>query len=200
MAYEARQQQYQTEIQLQGNLSANFAGRGQSPEQSSRGPNQHRHFSSNNQNRGPPRGRGQNNRGPNPPNYVAPPRGNSGRPECQICKKEGHTAVKCWYRMDPAYQGDSPSAAVASTTSYKIDPNWYSDTGATDHITSDLDCLAVREQYHGAENVHVLNGAGLQIRHIGHSSINTATRPLALNNVLHVPHISKHLLSVHKLT
>jgi hypothetical protein len=33
----------------------------------------------------------------------------------------------------------------------------------------------------------------------GSCSINTNTRPLALNNVLHVSKISKHLLSVHKL-
>jgi len=36
--------------------------------------------------------------------------------------------------------------------------------------------------------------------HIGHSSINTATRPLALRKILHVPEIAKHILSVHKFT
>jgi hypothetical protein len=36
--------------------------------------------------------------------------------------------------------------------------------------------------------------------HLGSCSINTNTRPLALNNILHVPQISKHLLFVHKLT
>ena len=36
--------------------------------------------------------------------------------------------------------------------------------------------------------------------HIGHSSINTATRPLALRKILHLPEIAKHLLSVHKFT
>jgi len=89
---------------------------------------------------------------------------------------------------------------VAATSSYKIDTNWYTDTGATDHITSDLDRLALREQYHGGETVQVGNGAGLQIMHIGSCSLNTATRPLDLHNVLHVPDISKHLLSVHKLS
>jgi transposase InsO family protein len=41
-------------------------------------------------------------------------------------------------------------------------------------------------------------GAGLKILHIGHSSINTVDRPLVLRNILHVPEIAKHLLSVHK--
>jgi hypothetical protein len=120
-------------------------------------------------------------------------------PPCQICGLSNHMAVKCWHRMDESYQEEQPFAATATTTSYKVDPYWYSDTGATDHITSDLDRLALREQYHGAENVQVGNGAGLQIMHIGSCSINTATRPLSLNNVLHVPEIAKHLLSVHKL-
>jgi hypothetical protein len=44
--------------------------------------------------------------------------------------------------MDESYQEDPPSAAMATTSSYKIDPNWYVDTGATYHITSDLDRLA----------------------------------------------------------
>jgi hypothetical protein len=45
--------------------------------------------------------------------------------------------------------------------------------------------------------VQVGNGACLRIMHIGHSSINTTTRPLVLRSILHVPEISKHLLSVH---
>jgi histone deacetylase 1/2 len=40
----------------------------------------------------------------------------------------------------------------------------------------------------------------LRITHIGHSSLNTADRPLALRNILHVPNITKNLLSVHKFS
>jgi len=58
----------------------------------------------------------------------------------------------------------------------------------------------MRECYHGGEQVQVGNGAGLRILHTGHSSINTAACPLALRNILHVLEISKHLLSVHKLS
>jgi hypothetical protein len=102
--------------------------------------------------------------------------------------------------MDENYQDDPLTMALAATSSPKVDPNWYNDTGAMDHITSDLDCLALREQYHGCDSVQVGNGACLQILNIGSCSISTNTRPLALNNVLHVPEIAKHLLSVHKLT
>jgi histone deacetylase 1/2 len=73
------------------------------------------------------------------------------------------------------------------------------DTGATDHITNDLDRLQIRERYNGHEQVHVGNGAGLHISHVGSSSINTNANPLQLRNVLHVPRITKNLLSAHKL-
>jgi hypothetical protein len=94
--------------------------------------------------------------------------------------------------MDETYQEDPPSASLEATLSYKIDPNWY--------ITSDLDRLAVRERYNGGKQVQVGNGAGLQIMHIGHSSINIAACQLVLRAVLHVPKIVKHLLSVHKFS
>jgi hypothetical protein len=101
--------------------------------------------------------------------------------------------------MDDSYSEEPPSVNVA-TSSSKVDTDWYTDTGATDHITSDLDRLAVRERYHGNEQVQVGNGSGLRITHIGHSSLNTADRPLALHNILHVPNITKNLLSVHKFS
>jgi histone deacetylase 1/2 len=74
------------------------------------------------------------------------------------------------------------------------------DTGATDHITSDLDRLAVREAYNGNDRVHVGNGAGLPISHVGHGTLNTIAKPLHLWNILHVPKITKNLLSAHKIT
>jgi hypothetical protein len=81
------------------------------------------------------------------------------------------------------HQGDTPSATIASTYSYKVDPNWYSDTGATDHITSDLHRLTVHQQYHGGDQVQVNIRAGLHIKHIGHCSINISSCTLVLNNV-----------------
>jgi hypothetical protein len=187
VAFEARQLHHLADLQLNHDASANYAGRGGGGDRG-RGD----------------RGCGGPSRGGTPPRGGTPFRGNrrgkGPRPLCQICGKLGHTAIKCWHRMDESYQTEIPSAALASTSSYQVDPNWYSDTNATDHITSDLDRLAVCNQYHGNDMVQVGNGAGLKIKHIGSCSIKNDTRPLALNNVLHVPEISKHLLSVHKLS
>jgi histone deacetylase 1/2 len=74
------------------------------------------------------------------------------------------------------------------------------DTGATDHITNDLDRLHIRERYNGNEQVHVGNGAGLHISHNGHGTINANAKSLHLRNALHVPQITKNLLSASKLT
>jgi hypothetical protein len=71
------------------------------------------------------------------------------------------------------------------------------DSGATDHLTSDLERLHVRSPYGGKDQVQVANGSGLSISHIGHSTI--AGSSLRLNNILHVPHISQLLLSVYRL-
>ena len=73
-------------------------------------------------------------------------------------------------------------------------------SGDGDHLTSDLDRLAVHERYGGKDKVHAANGAGMSISHIGHSTISgSSSKPLYLRNILHVPHVNKHLLSVHKL-
>jgi hypothetical protein len=183
VAFEARQLRHHAELQLNLGASANVAGRQGS----------HRGRGRSGRGRGPiTRGRGAPSRGGG--------RGSTSRPTCQIYEKEGHTARCCWYRMDETYQDDDPSANLAATSNYKVDTNWFLDTGATDHITSDLDRLAIRERYSGGDQVQVGNGAGLNISHTGHSSIDTVDRPLVLRNILHVPAITKHLLSVHKFT
>ena len=71
------------------------------------------------------------------------------------------------------------------------------DTGATDHLTSHLERLHVHDRYNGKDQVQVANGAGLSISHIGHS--NLAGSSIRLNNILHVPHLQQHLLSVYRL-
>jgi hypothetical protein len=52
---------------------------------------------------------------------------------------------------------------------------------------------------HQQDNVQVVNGSGLSISHIGHSLLPGSNCPLYLHNILHVPGLSKHLLSMQKL-
>jgi hypothetical protein len=73
------------------------------------------------------------------------------------------------------------------------------DSGATDHYTNDMDRMSFHERYLGKDQVQVANGTGLSIAHVGHSSLASSSRSLALRNILHVPEISKNLLSVYRL-
>jgi hypothetical protein len=68
----------------------------------------------------------------------------------QICKKAGHEAPDCWYRYDEDYQ---QKTAGSANTGYGVDTNWYADSGASDHITSELEKLTVRDKYHGHDQV-----------------------------------------------
>jgi hypothetical protein len=124
-----------------------------------------------------------------------------GKPTCQVCGRYGHDALHCRQRFNHVFQPDETRDRVGNTatSSYTVDTNWYMDSGANDHLTSDLDRLSLHERYTGKDNVQVANGSGLSISHIGHSLLPGSSRPLYLCNVLHVPGLSKHLLSAQKL-
>jgi hypothetical protein len=48
-----------------------------------------------------------------------------------------------------------------AVNSYTVDNNWYTDTGVTDHITGELDKLAVREMYNGTDQIHAASGSSM---------------------------------------
>jgi hypothetical protein len=128
----------------------------------------------------------------------APKQGGQRKPSCQICKKTGHEAPECWYRYDDD-DDEQHKTAGAAATGYGIDTNWYADSGASDHITSELEKMTVRDKYGGQDQVHTASGAGMDISNIGHSVLHTPNKDLHLRNILHVPSASKSLLSVHRL-
>jgi hypothetical protein len=70
--------------------------------------------------------------------------------------------------------------------------------GVTDHITSELEKLTMKERYYSGDQVHMASGAGMEIKKIGRSIVHTPNQDL-LNNVLYVPQANKKLASVHKL-
>jgi histone deacetylase 1/2 len=51
----------------------------------------------------------------------------------------------------------------------------------------------------GGEQIHTTNGLGMDIENVGHVIYHTPHRNIFLNNVLHVLHTKKILVSVHKL-
>lgn len=117
------------------------------------------------------RGRGDGRQGDGSP---------GGRPnvECPLCGKLGHTVLKCYKRFDANFTGPYPKEknAAAVTASYGIDTNWYTDSGASDHITGELDKLTIRDRYTGGDQVHTASGSGMEISQIGHSVVHTPSK------------------------
>lgn len=107
---------------------------------------------------------------------------------CQICSRRGHTADRCWYRWDYAYQAQSgiPQALVTED----LDPTLYMDTGASAHITNDAGNLTNLAPYIGSDKVIIGDGSRLHISHIGDY---VKYNNIKLNDVLVVPKIQKKI-------
>jgi hypothetical protein len=65
---------------------------------------------------------------------------------CQIYK-EGHEANRCCYKYDHDEEDEQHQykMAGAATTSFGHDTNWYVDSGASDHVTRELEKLTVHD-------------------------------------------------------
>ena len=63
------------------------------------------------------------------------------------------------------------------TNSYGVDTNCYADTGASHHITGELDKLTFKDKYHGHDQVHTASGSGMKVAHIGHSIVKSPKKP-----------------------
>ena len=85
-----------------------------------------------------------------------------GRPCCQPCKKAIHEVMDCWHRFDEDYVPDARHVATAMREQGG-DGVWYVDSGAMDHVTSELEQLALREKYHGNYQIHTASGGGMDI-------------------------------------
>jgi hypothetical protein len=117
----------------------------------------------------------------------------------QVCEKEGHMAKNYRYCFNENYEPERRTVA-AVTHSYVVDTNWYTDTGATYHITGELEKLDVKNKYACVDQVHTVSGSGMNISHIRHSVIPTPSRNLTLKNILHIPEADKSLLFIHRFT
>ncbi|GKA55347.1 hypothetical protein Tco_0754296 [Tanacetum coccineum] len=111
----------------------------------------------------------------------------------------GHIPSQCPNR-DPSTIRTRPSANFANTRvqSSNASANRHSDTGANSHVTPDLEAMDNSEAYYGDDALHVGNGKGLPILHIGSSKVYSPQKMFSLKNILHVPQISNNLLSVQK--
>jgi len=72
-------------------------------------------------------------------------------------------------------------------------------TRATHHVTNELQNLNLsHEAYHGQDQILEGDGTGLPISHVGSALFTFSRHQFFLRQLLHVPSISKNLLSVQK--
>ncbi|KAE8686060.1 hypothetical protein F3Y22_tig00111086pilonHSYRG00004 [Hibiscus syriacus] len=150
--------------------------------------------------------------------------------QCQLCGKVGHLVDRCWHRFDKdfscvtsenrmVYSGDSSSSSANTCNCCgKGRPNssgvaqanvinhahgsyrWVVDSGATHHVTTEASNILESSEFSGPGKLIVGNGMPLNVNLVGRSSVSSASRVLLLNDLLHVPQITKNLLLVSKLT
>ena len=121
---------------------------------------------------------------------------------CQLCDKEGHSAKRCWSFLKLKKKQSANLAEAFSACSIQDfnDSEWFPDSGATSHMTSDTEGVDQPAVYFGNECVMVGNGQSLAISHTGSISSLVPSSPLLLSNVLVVPGIKKNLISISQLT
>lgn len=85
---------------------------------------------------------------------------------------------------------------VVATPCTAFESSRCANSGATNHLTPDASNLMNKMNYIGNEQIHVGDGTGLSIHHIGSSSFPSQlnSRILSLNQLLHVPSDTKNLL------
>ena len=124
---------------------------------------------------------------------------------CQWCNIKGHVLSQCKTfqqqhpsvppppRNSPAHTGQ---VQVNTATAGPSQHDFLFDSGATHHVTNDLDNLALHHPYTGPDSLFMGNGSGLNITHSGTLLLND----LSLSNALCVPSIKQKIISVSKLT
>jgi hypothetical protein len=109
------------------------------------------------------------------------------KPKCQICDKPNHTALECWYRFEEDFQPVNNNKNTSYSAAYGVDTNWYADSGASDHITGELEKLTMREKY-GGRQVHTANDADMNISntpsiHLSKAHLHLTRKPRKKNKV-----------------
>ena len=123
-------------------------------------------------------------------------------PHCQLCRKEGHYASQCpdlhtFARQSPTIDANLAQAFQAQCHVNDYSPDWCVDTGASAHMTPSPSTMDSVSTYSGNDCVVFGNGNTSNISHIGTSFLSPN---IALQDVLVVPHLTKNLLSISKLT
>src|ERR1044072_4884628 len=118
----------------------------------------------------------------------------SGASNMGISQQQGNTSQQ-------HSQPNAPQAYLANMPSPPASSTWYPDSGASHHVTPNGGNIQQPEPFEGPDQIYVGNGQGLAVTQTGSTSFPSPFNSqfsLTLNNLLHVPTITKNLLSVSK--
>lgn len=91
-----------------------------------------------------------NNSGGRSKGSASPVTPSSDKLVCQICGRSYHSAIDCYQRMNHVYQGKIPpkklQALIATQAPQPRNNTWYTDSGASSHITSNLTNLSLKNE------------------------------------------------------
>jgi len=90
--------------------------------------------------------------------------------------------------------------AANSTAAAPQAAEWFMDTGASSHMSSNASKLNSSTPVYNSPPIVIDNGATLPVTHRASTHIPTARSPLSLPNVLVSPSLVKNLISVRSLT
>jgi len=94
-----------------------------------------------------------------------------------LCSSFGHIAPHC-SQFRSSTQQPSAHLVVGNVSA----ATWFPDTGANQHVTPDLGTLTDSAPYLGNDYLHVGDGKGLDISHIGHTKLHSPKRMFTLSN------------------
>ncbi|XP_074282765.1 uncharacterized protein LOC141607309 [Silene latifolia] len=130
--------------------------------------------------------------------YGGWPWGPWGYPPCPYPTTPWTRPSRSQYTPRPqAYSAEHPpsqtdiEAAMYTLGMQPPDPNWFMDTGATSHMTSNAGILSSYFNSSIKNGIIVGNGNSIPISGYGHTKLPNPNPPLVLKNVLHVPAIVK---------
>ncbi|KAE8725678.1 hypothetical protein F3Y22_tig00008262pilonHSYRG00055 [Hibiscus syriacus] len=95
------------------------------------------------------------------------------------------------------YQPPSPRQAQANVaTTHPSNTTWLLDSGASHHVTTDHNNLALHNPYDGTNEIMIGDGSGLPISHTSSTSLTTPSYSFSLSNVLCVPTMKRNIISI----